>query len=146
MSAETTLRAARDDDAAWTHAVRNAPQIRATSLDTREIALGDHVAWWRAALVDPDRGLWVIVHGAEDAGVLRLDRRGDVAEISIYLRPGISGRGIGRHAIALAVPLARERWGVARVEATIREENVASQRAFAAAGFVRDGRGWARAT
>lgn len=146
MSVETILRAARGDDAAWTHAVRNAPQIRATSLDTREIALDDHVAWWRAALIDPDRGLWVIVHGTDDVGVLRLDRRGNAAEISIYLRPGVSGRGIGRNAITLAVPLARERWGVGRVEATIREENAASQRAFAAAGFVRDGRGWSRTT
>lgn len=144
MTGETTLRPARAADAGWTHALRNMPHIREASLDPCAIPFEGHSRWWTAALADPDRLLCVIVHDGEDVGVLRLDREDDAAEVSIYTRPGLSGRGVGRQAILAGVALARERLGVRRIVATIRDENLASQRAFAAAGFSQGERGWTR--
>lgn len=144
MTGAIVLRPARSDDAAWAHALRNMPHIREASLNPSPITLDKHVVWWQAALSHPDRALYVIVHDDQDVGVLRLDRHEDAAEVSIYTKPGLQGRGVGRQAILNAVPLAHDRFGVRRLVATIRDENIASQRAFTAAGFSRHDDGWSR--
>jgi UDP-2,4-diacetamido-2,4,6-trideoxy-beta-L-altropyranose hydrolase len=58
------------------------------------------------------------------------------AVISLALAPEHRGRGLGRRVIELATAAAFERWDVERVLAHTRPENVASQRAFAAAGYT----------
>lgn len=144
MTGGIALRPAREDDAGWTHLLRNLPHIRDASLDQAVIPLADHLAWWSAALQSPTRHLYIIIYDADDIGVLRMDRAGEAAQVSIYTRPEVAGRGVGRQALEAAARLACEDLGLQRLTATIRPENIASQRAFAAAGFTQHECGWVR--
>ncbi len=134
------VRAAREDDARSLYEWRNTPEVRAASFDDRAIAWEDHFAWFHAALANPNRHLLIGEADDRPIGVLRYDRSGMEAEVSIYLVPGIAGQGWGTRLL-----VAGNEWvehhlpGVARLRARIRPENVASKKAFARAGFIPGG-------
>ncbi|MEA2142954.1 MAG: Acetyltransferase domain, partial [Solirubrobacteraceae bacterium] len=67
------------------------------------------------------------------------------AEVSIALAPDLRGRGIGRVVLAMTSAAAAAR-GIRTIVASIRPENVASLRAFAAAGYAERGRDGEMAT
>lgn len=135
------LRGAQMQDAQALLAWRNAPATRRHSGSSEVIGLQAHQAWLARVLDDPMRGLWIAEAGGGPVGVVRFDldaapRPGGVATISVYLVPGISGRGWGRALIARAVEQARLKWpGLSQVDAVISGDNPASLKAFAACGF-----------
>jgi UDP-2,4-diacetamido-2,4,6-trideoxy-beta-L-altropyranose hydrolase len=137
LGATIRLRPARADDAVMAHGWRNYPSTREVSRDPREIPLDEHRQWWRCALTDPTRRLFIAHVGTIDVGVLRLDLDGDQTEVSIYLDPTCTGLGLGPSLLRAA-----QRWttsaSVPRIlRAHIRPGNRASEQAFAAAGFER---------
>lgn len=132
------LRAAAMADADLLLAWRNDPVTRAASFNRELTSSTDHLAWLHRALNDEGRSLLIGDVEGRPVGVVRLDRRGERAVISVTVAP--SARGIG-----LATPLIRgglrhaAALGISRLDAHIRPQNEASRRAFAAAGFVTDG-------
>ena len=96
--------------------------------------LARHLDWFTAALTDPGRHLLIAETGRRRLAHLRLDVQGDVATVSILLRPGMRGRGYGRRALAFLGPFAR-RHGIARLEAEVALGNTASLRLFRGAGY-----------
>lgn len=72
------------------------------------------------------------------AGVL-MTRPRSSAEIGYWLVPRARGRGIGSRAIALLARWAVKEAGLARVEAYVIPDNIASQRILEKAGFHREG-------
>jgi UDP-2,4-diacetamido-2,4,6-trideoxy-beta-L-altropyranose hydrolase len=135
LGSTVKLRAACDDDAAMTHAWRNHPSTREVSRDPRAITLDEHRLWWKRALTDPARRLYVAHVGSIDVGVLRLDLEGDRAEVSIYLDPAYTGIGIGPRLLRAAQSWVSSDSALRRLIAHIRHGNHASESAFAAAGF-----------
>jgi UDP-2,4-diacetamido-2,4,6-trideoxy-beta-L-altropyranose hydrolase len=135
------LRGAQMDDAQALLEWRNAPATRRHSGNGEEIALQAHQAWLARVLADPMRGLWIAEVSGGPVGVVRFDLDGTsvpggVATISVYLVPGITGRGWGRALIARGVEQARLQWpGLSQVDAVISGDNPASLKAFAACGF-----------
>lgn len=128
------LRPATMEDSDRLLAWRNDPVTRAGSLDTAPVSPGTHREWMKRTLGSTDRVLRVAELEGRPIGAVRLDRHDDAALISITLSPEARGRRLApsvlRHAAALAGHL-----GIRRIDATIRVDNVASRRAFAAAGF-----------
>ena len=135
------LRSAQMDDAVALLEWRNAPATRRHSGNADEIGLQAPQAWLARVLDDPMRGLWIAEVSGGPVGVLRFDLDGNsppggVATVSVYLVPGITGRGWGRALIARGVEQARLKWPtLSQVDAVISGDNPASLKAFAACGF-----------
>jgi RimJ/RimL family protein N-acetyltransferase len=130
------LRAATIDDMESLFHWRNAPEVRATSFSTEEIPWASHQAWFRRMLDDTSRHLLIGEIGDDAIGVIRFDIVAAEAEISIYLVPGLSGRGFGTQLLQAATAWASTRIpGLQRVLARVRDENQASLKAFKKAGF-----------
>lgn len=130
------LRPASAEDALDLLAWRNAPRTRAHSGDGTVITLQEHTRWLSGVLRDPTRSLWIAHLGAVAVGVVRFDTAHHTATVSVYLVPGLEGRGWGRALIAAGVQRASQTWpALRRVDARISPDNQASLRAFAACGF-----------
>lgn len=96
----------------------------------------DHRKWLNHKLQDPACVFNMIEYQAKPAGVLRLDRVRDFTfEVSIYLDPDQTGRGIGQAALGAARRLLRE----AILLAHVLPENKASHALFQAAGYRLEG-------
>lgn len=125
------LRVAEDDDVDRVFGWNFAPDVRAQSTNTGEIALDRHYEWFFDRVERP--GFWIIEHDGEPVGNIRIDRITGTSggTISIALAPFARGLGIGREAILRAC----EEWN-APVTAKILPGNIASRAAFVACGFV----------
>jgi UDP-2,4-diacetamido-2,4,6-trideoxy-beta-L-altropyranose hydrolase len=96
----------------------------------------EHRKWLNHKLQDPACVFNIIEYQNKPAGVLRLDRVRDFAfEVSIYLDPDQTGRGIGHAALGAARRLLPEAILLAHVLA----ENKASYALFQAAGYRLEG-------
>jgi UDP-2,4-diacetamido-2,4,6-trideoxy-beta-L-altropyranose hydrolase len=132
------IRPARADDAAWVLAWRNSPKVREMSFDQQPISPEAHERWFANALVSADRSLLIAQIGSAPVGVVRFDRAGAEAVVSIYLDPARMGRGLGA-----PVLLAAERWygeehpEVRQLKADVLESNAASRVVFERCGYVR---------
>ncbi len=133
---DIALRPATEHDARQVWEWRNAPEIRATAIDTAEIAWESHSAWFARRIADPTSVMLVAEEGGAGAGVVRFDLDGDAAAVSIFLAPGNAGRGMGR-----AILQAGERRvqtlhpEIRRFLADVRPENGASIALFKGADY-----------
>lgn len=131
-----SLRPAALDDAQRIFAWRNSEEVRRVSLTEREIEWGEHLSWLRGVLANPERHLLIAEQDGVPVGVLRFDVAEEDAEVSVFLAPGLSGKGLGTAVLQSGVQWAKERLaGVARLKARIRAGNEASLRVFGKAGF-----------
>lgn len=135
------LRPATGSDAARLLEWRNDEETRRNSRSRDPVAEDEHRAWLAAVLADPDRHLLIVELGGAPQGQVRFDRVEEGRyEISVSLAEGARGRGLGTEAIEHGLAWLGERVEAAVVVvAEVREENTASERAFAAAGFERTG-------
>lgn len=135
-----TLRPATPADGPLLWAWRNDPAARAASLSTAEIPLEDHLAWYRAALEDPNRQILIAESDGLAAGMVRFDQDAAAQEIttSIALAPAMRGKGLS--ATILGDAIAACRFTPARFRAVIRASNTASLALFRRVGFVSAGK------
>lgn len=133
------VRPATHDDAAFLLALRNDPEVRAGSRSTAPVNSDEHQAWLGQVLADPDRHLLVVEREGEAVGQVRFDSQADGWEISVSLIPAARGGGAGAAAIEAGIAWLRERDEHGAVVAVVRDENVASVRAFRRAGFAEAG-------
>jgi len=130
------IRVARHDDSEKLFEWRNHPTVRAVSRSTDMINWESHQRWFASVLSDPDRLLLIGQHDGFPVGVARFDIRGDEAEVSIYLVPGIQQLGQGGDFLRSA-----ERWltanrsRVCKIRAHVLGGNKRSQRLFLGAGY-----------
>jgi RimJ/RimL family protein N-acetyltransferase len=127
----------RDRLLAW----RNEPAVRAASRSTAEVAPAEHEAWFARRLADPDTRIFVVEHGGEPVGQVRVDRlHGRRGEIHVALAATARGRGFAAPALADGARRGAQELGLDVVEANVRADNEPSLRAFARAGFAQAGR------
>jgi GNAT superfamily N-acetyltransferase len=97
------LRPATGEDARNLWQWRNEPETRAASFSTEPIAYDDHVKWLATKLRDRDVFILIAIgQGEVEIGYVRLDVRGDAAEMSLSLDRAYRGRGLGASAIRAA--------------------------------------------
>jgi len=122
------LRAATLDDAQLLFDWRNDPVTRAMSVSRDPVDWEGHLAWFKSALASPVRSILIAEDGVP-LGTVRLDK--DIrTEISITLAPAARGHGLATPILRLATD------GRGPFIARIRSGNIASRRAFEAAGFT----------
>jgi RimJ/RimL family protein N-acetyltransferase len=107
----------------------------------------DHREWFDQSLTNPRR--WIYIAAVDDpdgsaspAGMCRFDAQAasGMVEVSVNLNPRYRGRGLATPILNAAIDAYfRERGGPTDLLARIRPSNVASLRAFGAAGFVFEG-------
>jgi RimJ/RimL family protein N-acetyltransferase/8-oxo-dGTP pyrophosphatase MutT (NUDIX family) len=99
------------------------------------------VARWREEYADDRRTVsFVIERAGEVAGSLEVRRLADdVGELSWTLYAGRRGVGTGRRAVRLLIGYCFEDLGLARVEAHVEPDNLASLRLASRAGLRREG-------
>ena len=131
-----TLRAATLADAQLLLDWRNDAATRQASHTTAEVSRADHQAWLQRCLADPQRRLWVACQGAQAVGTVRAEPGpdGSATLLSWTVNPARRGSGIGRAMVELAT---RQLSG--RLQAQVKQGNVASQRIALAAGLKQVG-------
>ena len=91
------------------------------------------------------RDLLIAEVGSVQVGVLRFDRSGAEATVSVYLDPDLTGLGLGRRVLeAGRRRLASTSPSVATLIADILPANVASAGTFEQAGYARCSARWTR--
>lgn len=136
-----TLVLATPEDAAMAFAWRNDPATRAQAHDSGPLTMSGHQAWWDTAIKAPHRHLLVAYKDQVAVGILRLDRTGLSAEVSIYLDPSRTGQGLGKKVLRAGLQYARS-LGLDTLTASIKESNIASRSAFVSVGFERRDEVW----
>ncbi|MFZ1743481.1 MAG: UDP-2,4-diacetamido-2,4,6-trideoxy-beta-L-altropyranose hydrolase [Pontixanthobacter sp.] len=130
------IRTANQNDSSKLFEWRNHTTIRSVSRNSGPIKWENHQAWFTAVLADKDRVLLIGHIGDEQVGVVRFDKEGEVAEVSIYLVPesGFAGQGC-------SLLLSAEQWlrvnrpDIKRIRANVLSENEPSQRLFLGASY-----------
>lgn len=115
---------------------RNAPQTRQYSFDSRPLNRLDHISWFDQSLKMSNRCLLIAELDNKPIGVLRYDLAKPYAEISIYLDPGLAGKGLGTIILVAGVQWMQQYSPeITTLRAKIIPDNIASVRAFEKAGF-----------
>jgi RimJ/RimL family protein N-acetyltransferase len=119
---------------------RNAPAVRRRAKNSRAIGAIEHREWYARKMADPDCVLLIAELPGAPVGVLRYDLHQDEARVSIFLAPGLEGRGLGPRMLMRGSEWLREHHPrTRRLLAEILDDNERSAHAFACAGYVRDG-------
>jgi UDP-2,4-diacetamido-2,4,6-trideoxy-beta-L-altropyranose hydrolase len=132
-----SLRPATMGDAGLLHGWRNHPATRAMSVVSTTIEWATHLTWLQSVLHDPDRRIFIGCVGGHPVGAIRLDGlSAEVAEVSLYLDPGLHGLGLGGRLLGKGEEvLIRSHPGVKRLVATVLDMNLPSRRMFEKAGY-----------
>jgi len=125
------IRIANESDSPKLFEWRNHQTIRAVSKNAAPIAWADHQSWFAKIQADRSRVLLIGEIDNEPVGVVRFDKEGETALISIYLVPegGFKGQGCN-------LLLSAEEWlkthhaDVKSIHAEVLGANAASQRLF----------------
>jgi RimJ/RimL family protein N-acetyltransferase len=132
-----TARRVRPTDVGLLWEWRNDETVRRQSFSTDPIPWEHHERWFAARLASADTVIYVLEDGDRPIAQVRYERRdpgtAEVGDVSVAAAS--RGRGYGRAALAETVSGACRTLSVETVVALVKEENVASHRAFVGAGF-----------
>jgi len=109
---------------------RNDPLAVKNSGNQRPVSPEKHKMWFRAALADPGRLLFVAESGRDAVGMVRADKEGAEWVLSWSVDIGMRSRGLGERMVAMVV----EKLGDT-VCARIRHENLPSLKIAKAVGM-----------
>ena len=137
MPQAVSLRPATEADCWQVFEWKNLPENVAISASRQPVTEEEHAAWYAATITHRDRLLFIIEPAQ---GMVRLDKAGTTAWVSVYLEPEARAQGIGTQAIQIACQAADFAWpDLLEIRAKVRPDNPASLRAFARAGFADTG-------
>jgi UDP-2,4-diacetamido-2,4,6-trideoxy-beta-L-altropyranose hydrolase len=136
LISDIEMRHANEHDSQLLFESRNHPTIRAVSGNNAPLVWEDHQRWFGEVIEDKDIELLIGMSANQPVGVVRFDKAGDVAEVSIYLVPDGGFEGQGRNLL-----LSAERWlkanrcDIKGIRASLLDENVASKNLFFSANY-----------
>jgi len=136
---ELSIRLVEEGDCKLLWEWANDPVVRSWSFSSESIPWSDHVKWFRRKLQDGNCRILVALDAAAvPAGQVRLDKGGACeADVDITVDARLRGLGYASRVIDLAANWAFAKWGLMRLNAFVKAENVVSAKAFERAGFMR---------
>jgi len=135
-SSNIVLSVATEKDMEKVFAWRNEPEIRRFSHNNEKIDFKHHKAWFNQVLADKNRHILIGSNSNEEIGVLRFDTTENTAELSIYLRKEMTGKGYGSALIKAGEDwLKRNRPEIGAIIAEVLPENTVSIGLFNACGY-----------
>jgi len=115
---------------------RNHPLIRENSFSTNAISSNEHERWFKKKIKEPGSKIYIACCGDGKIGMIRFDDHGDVIKVNVMLNPDFLNKGIGSNVIKLGIEkLTSEIKLDKHIVAEIKNDNVASIKAFQKAGF-----------
>jgi len=130
-----SLRPAAPDDVLLLYQWQIHPDTREFARNPRPPTLREHQEWFAKRLRSDGSMIFIILHGAEPGGCLRLDQVGKapapVWEVSINIAPECHRLGLAKAALILV----REQMPGAELVAHVMPHNQASHALFRSAGF-----------
>ena len=114
----------------------NEPAVRVASFSTDPIPWETHQAWFSARLADPHTRLYVAEDEGRPWGQVRIEgSRGGQGEIAFSIAAAHRGQGLGGPLLRAAVRTVFSEGGLDTLTGDVRQQNVASSRAFETAAF-----------
>lgn len=133
------LRPAAIEDAELVFGWRNLPSVVAMGLSQRTVTWDEHLTWFGAAVRGDALRLHIIEFDGKAVGTIRFQDVGTGSfEVSIYLLPEYTGRGLGVCALKRGCCVIFAQSPAQRVLAIVRADNQFSASAFRKAGFMSD--------
>ena len=134
---EIRLRPASESDCRMVWEWANDPAVRAVSFTSDPIPWTSHVEWFGGRLQDPACHYRIIQDRQGGAiGQIRFEQSGPEATVSVGLDRGVRGGGLGAAGIVFGTEDLFGQSPVLLVHAYVKPDNLASVRAFEAAGFT----------
>jgi RimJ/RimL family protein N-acetyltransferase len=134
------LRSALEEDCRLIWQWANDPEVRAVSFSSKPIPWEEHVAWFRAKLIDPNCHFWIgLIENQDALGQVRFDVHDSAATISVGLDKKYRRMNLGALFILSACQKLFHKVPVETIHAYIKETNSGSIRAFERAGFKKVG-------
>lgn len=129
------LRPAQTTDCRWYFELANELGVRASAIDQAPIPWEGHQRWFSERLAD---SLLLVASDQEGnrLGQIRFGEEDGHVEIDYSVIPALRGKGLGVLLLERGLAACSKRWPHRRIEAVVREENVASLRTFQKAGFL----------
>jgi len=133
---EITLRHAAEEDVGALFAWRNSPESRKYSINNQIIDWEAHKNWFKKVLTSTDHILLIGEIDQQAVGVLRFDINEETAEVSIYMVPGLTGKGFGTNLLNKGTNWIKKMYPhIKELKATILYNNKASIKIFEKAGY-----------
>ncbi len=131
------IRKCRAEDSLDLLSWRNDQSSRLMSINSNLVKLDEHQKWFASKLADEDCTLFIGQVGCSKIGMVRFDVGEDklTAEVSINLNPEYRGRKMAKPLLRGCVEEFRLLCDCV-IFATVRPENVASNKVFRSVGFV----------
>jgi UDP-2,4-diacetamido-2,4,6-trideoxy-beta-L-altropyranose hydrolase len=130
------IRRATYDDAMDVFDWRNDEQTRAMSKNSDIIDKDRHLAWFSAAISDPQRLILIGEFCQEKIGMVRFDYVDNGWDVSINVSPSMRGKGYGSSLLKEALRLLRNMGELGTVHAEVKTTNAPSVKVFEKCGFV----------
>jgi len=130
------LRLAVKEDLKWVYEWRNHPDIRKNFFNSYPISFKDHEQWFANAMSSKSIELLIGMDKDSPVGSLRYDINGDKAEVSVYVKPDLHGKGIGTDILIKGNTWLKENRPETKIIfAKIISKNTSSIKAFKKAGY-----------
>ena len=124
------------DDCEFLYEWRNSEETRKYFFDPEPILWESHCKWLEGILLDERRFLMVGHSNGSPLGVLRYDIEDNTVECSVYLVPGLSGRGLGTALLKEGSEwVKKELPDIKQMIAKVLSKNISSIHAFTKAGY-----------
>src|SRR5262249_53821477 len=118
----------------------NDPEARSMSFSSQSISWENHVAWFTSKRRDPAALLYVVTDdNKRPVGQVRFELNDERAVLSISIKPGLRGQGLGSTTLLAATEELFQFSNATAIDAYVKPENHGSQRLFDVAGFRRQG-------
>lgn len=136
MTNPLTYRLAIPEDSRLYFYWANDDAVRRNSFSPGKIEWETHEKWFREKLASDSAYMLVFFAGANAVGQLRLDRvGGNLLEVDLSVDKEWRGKKIGRKIMAALKDIRNKFFPSIPIKGVIQKQNIASIRAFEAAGF-----------
>mgnify|MGYP004449989619 FL=1 len=122
------LRVATEEDAMLLLRWANDAVTRANSINTHEICIDEHMAWFNRKLKDENCHLYIYEYQGIPVGQVRVDIWGDEGTISYSIDANYRGKGYGSDMISLVEEIENKKLN--KLIAIVKKENIASSKVF----------------
>ena len=110
----------------------NDPTVRKSAFKTKTISLEEHKAWFFSTLQKSDVKIFVLMHGKEAIGQVRLKIENRMQEIDYSIDVGMRGKGYGVRLLGLMEKVCSRNMPLV---GKVKTDNIASQRVFERLGY-----------
>jgi RimJ/RimL family protein N-acetyltransferase len=139
MMVKRDIRLATVAELALMHEWVNADDSLKWKKDTNHIiSKEEHAEWFQSRLADPVTKIWIILDDDVPSGQVRLEKKGDLVYVDIYVVAGVRGTGLASFALNESINRYTILFGSQKFCAIVNPKNEMSEKLFVKNGFQKD--------